>query len=807
MKISAKRPWIIVSLFAMALSGSLVSCGNKKNYNPTIDVSGLASSLDTFDNSFRDDVLPSEWNGGMGDPFVCRYNGYYYLIPSSDGGSSGKGVRAWKSEDLLTWAPVQTEGLPAGYILSPDYAFTECAYAPEITYFNGTYYLCTSPYGNGHYFFKSDSPEGPFVPYTENIGESIDGDFFIDSDETPYFLHARTSSIRVKKLNDDMTLSAKGINIESASMGGWTEGPYCLERNGNYYLSFTGVHVVSTGYKVGYAYSYQGGTLFDDEKFTRAENILINTDSSWSNLGHSSTVLGPDLDSYYLAYHSVSKGDSRWRRFNLSRLLFDGTHMAVDRPSKTGTLKPSAPTFQTHNPEKELVSDGDFMLSPALSKKDFTAEWNFTGANAKGVYSFLDQQNYHYLLLESSAISFHNVVGGKDSLEKSVALTKTYDLTKRHTLRLAVKNGIGDLYFDNINKAFNFSLTSAEGKLGFLGHEATPGYFAYSNAALGSSDSTYSKQSLFLANSYDETLSKDCSLSLLRNEAKDENTINKDGEYAVTIPDDGMASYKIYANEEGLYSLSLMLDKASLGSTLLIKIDNQEPKELVLPTVNTNASHVNLFLGKYALSEGEHYLSFIAKGGKSVSFLRGEFLPSQDTPASFTSSLAQEETALTLTGAGFSYDGTGLKGADSTRGLCAYQLPGYENATIEADLTLTTLSPLNSAGLLLRAHDEAYSNWDDNNSLQGYYFGLKNGMAFLEKEDYQALTRRLTYVNLTLEAGTSYHLKATAEGPTLSFYLNGELLFSYNDPTATYRGYPGLYNAGADSLFQNLKIA
>ena len=62
----------------------------------------------------------------VGDPFVYRFNGRYYLYPSA----GPDGIVAWESEDLTNWECI---GIVA------DDPILSYAYAPEIFYFNGIY--------------------------------------------------------------------------------------------------------------------------------------------------------------------------------------------------------------------------------------------------------------------------------------------------------------------------------------------------------------------------------------------------------------------------------------------------------------------------------------------------------------------------------------------------------------------------------------------------------------------------------------------------------------------------------------------
>ena len=76
----------------------------------------------------------------IGDPFILRYNGRYYLYPS--GLYEEEGIRCFVSNDLIHFED-------KGFVVEDK--ILKCAYAPEVIYHDGNFYLCTSPLGNGHY--------------------------------------------------------------------------------------------------------------------------------------------------------------------------------------------------------------------------------------------------------------------------------------------------------------------------------------------------------------------------------------------------------------------------------------------------------------------------------------------------------------------------------------------------------------------------------------------------------------------------------------------------------------------------------
>ena len=244
-----KKKLLLSALGTLALA----SCFNRGQIIPNIpdyvdpDVYDEASLRDpgeepfTYDNNIS---VASE----AADPFVYRFNGKYYLYTTTGGGY----IRGYVSDDLLTWTPVDNgvsgKGFVYNYNSDSGHPDSNVPYAPEMTYFNGYFYMTASPLGKGHYIFRAESPEGPFEAITGNFGKSIDGSFFIDDNEKIYFLTAGPGNIQLFELNDDFASFKKiegndfQVSIEQARMGGWNEVPYITKRYGKYYLTFTGTN-------------------------------------------------------------------------------------------------------------------------------------------------------------------------------------------------------------------------------------------------------------------------------------------------------------------------------------------------------------------------------------------------------------------------------------------------------------------------------------------------------------------------------------------------------------------------------------
>jgi hypothetical protein len=78
-----------------------------------------------------------------------------------------------------------------------------------------------------------------------------------------------------------------------------------IKRGGLYYMTMTGNHLISRGYRVDYAVSGVSpvGPYTQPEKPT----LLVDTSRGHGSLGHSSSVIGPDLDSWWICYTTIHR--------------------------------------------------------------------------------------------------------------------------------------------------------------------------------------------------------------------------------------------------------------------------------------------------------------------------------------------------------------------------------------------------------------------------------------------------------------------------------------------------------------------
>lgn len=782
----------------------LSSCGEADTSKNVCEGSELTSSFprETYENSYGKDRIPDYWDSyGCGDPFVYRFNGMYYLIVSTK--SMQTGVMGWKSKDMLTWEKVQAEGLPEGYVSIDDSTFT--AYAPEVIYKDGYFYMCESRRGQGHYILRSRSPEGPFVKYVDNFGERIDGSFFLDDDETLYFLRANTDGIRINKMDDDFNIVGK-VNLENTMIGGWTEGPGLIKKDGIYYLTFTGTAVTSPGYRVSYSYFDSNNSdknLFSRTAFDYGSCVLLNTSSEYNGLGHSASVLGPNMDSYYMVYHDLISLNGPYRRFNMARMLFNGSELGVNHPEKKDNLVPQMPDFSSYEKEGFESSDG-FVLSDKSTSDYYTVEFNTKGEGKRMVFSYSSSQDYSYIINNSNTISLHKVSNDKDEELASSTLVKQYDYESLHTYRIQYKDSRFALYFDSMKKideTLNTSLGS-----GKIGYEAGSDYSftAFTNDAFDSSEKKDWKQGKIYASEYDED--KSTFKSELTRVEKSLGGNGIDGSKAVLLKKGERASYRIYLNENSNYGIDLTLPYTSMGKMIGVRLDNGETYNFKVPSYDSKDDIIKVNIGQIEGNKGTHFLTFYGLD-QDVTFINGEIYPTTNNQLTFENDLNSFVTH------GVNYVNVwkikygGHYALSGNRQLLYIGDSTMRDYEIEVDLTLDGETQATSAGILLRGSNAAFASSDTDDSIQGFYCGLGNSNVFIKECNYGDTISGPSDAGINLfPSGEEIHLKAVVKGNEISLYINGELSLSYMSLKGPTHGPAALYTCGAAAIYKNLRV-
>jgi hypothetical protein len=281
------------------------------------------------------------------DPSVRIFNEKIYLFPSHDIlGKPGQGRAGWfcmedyhvfSSENLSDWNDhgviVKQNEVP--WVKKESYSM----WAPDCIYKNGKYYFYfpTTPNDttNGKQFAIgvaiADRPEGPYIAHEKPIANvhGIDPNIFIDKNGEAY-LYWSAGNIFGAKLNDNMLeLASDPLILTALPETGLKEGPYMIERNGIYYLTYP--HVADKIERLEYA---TGSNPLGPFKF---EGVIMDESSTgcWTN--HHSLI--EYKKQWYLFYHhnDYSPKFDKNRSVRIDSLFFlpDGTIKKV-RPTLRG---------------------------------------------------------------------------------------------------------------------------------------------------------------------------------------------------------------------------------------------------------------------------------------------------------------------------------------------------------------------------------------------------------------------------------------------------------------------------------------
>ncbi|MEA2630877.1 MAG: hypothetical protein QOE66_1096 [Chloroflexota bacterium] len=210
----------------------------------------------------------------LGDPFILRHRGRFYLYGTNDGPAlpDGRAIPVYRSDDLIHWEFL------GGALEARDTSAEH--WAPEVLAWNGRFFMVVS-FGDvdrrGHELWVAvaDRPEGPFR-FRARISDpserfSIDGAWLLDDDGRLYLFRCldfvaeddppHGTGIVVQPMRDPLTPSGPPRTVlrahapwqvfetdrtmplyEGRRFAEWTtiEGPAPVRRHGRYYCGYSG---------------------------------------------------------------------------------------------------------------------------------------------------------------------------------------------------------------------------------------------------------------------------------------------------------------------------------------------------------------------------------------------------------------------------------------------------------------------------------------------------------------------------------------------------------------------------------------
>lgn len=831
------RVFISVAMGALLSVATLLSAACESEVSlKAVQINANTSERERYDNRFGEDKIPEQYeNFGVGDPYVLRHNGKYYMYCSAK--SWVFGYKCWESDNLVDWKYL-------GHFDLLDYSGEPMTYdselstnfAPEVYYWNGSFYFISSPRGKGHFIYKNDAPYGDFQAMSEERIDNglykYDGSVFIDDDESMYFLTPDENAIRSFEFESFETLGTIGYQskanaLNASSMNGTAEGPQIKKVNGTYYATFAGNFVESWGYRVGYS-SLTAESLYESPFVVSADSVLLlDTLGEQHGLGHCSTAIGPNLDSYYLAYHSIDKDNvGFFRQFNLNRISYTRNRMTVNHADK-GNEVPELPAFyvgadgNSYSEERadSLVESDGKLLSSAATGDVFTAEYNFKNVKTDGSLKLHFGSGNYYVTIVDKAIQLKN----GDSVLASGALVNDFDFSVLHTVTVSHRAGRISVKFDNLTKIDEeLSASLSGGKIGYSGVEhADVGATTFSNYAFGSSDESEASivDGSIWADNYMPAQSKLTGKSgvveIDYDDYDDYSAYSETNALCLKAVGD-YATYKIDVNADGYYGIDGLISKSSFGSVIGVQVDNHKP--LVFNVGKTdlkksdsefggNAKYVKKQIAELSLKKGIHTITFILGEGE-LSAISFDFYQSSEFAPTFSAGL----DSYVLNGSRYYsqfalMDGAHLSDVNLNR-LVMFGTNKLTDYTVSADIKLSSEPSARRAGIVVRLNNPNYpfeAPGSDAAAMQGYFVYFDDGAIYVERLNYSSELLASAEVNAPLD---QYHkLKVICKGNTITVFLNGKKLLNIVDSYAFTHGGIGLFSVMSEVYFKNLKIS
>lgn len=803
----------------------------KPPYQEADEIDYNFENLGTYKNTIKLEEILGMEDEDCGDPFVMRYNGKFYLYPSSGG---RPGVRVYISDDMVNWKY-------GGYATAENEPNTSGAYAPEVIYYNGNFYMCQSQGGNGHYIYKSDSPDKGFRLISKNLGRGIDGSFHIDDNGDLYIIYTGGANIDYSLISDIENLqSGAGIGsinfLKGVGLGGWTEGPGVFRRGDFSYITYTGNHVLSSGYRI--AYSYAKNKVGLDNQFVRPDDhiVMLKTgnipqkeskdplgakfdvsyDGNVYGLGHNSNVVGRDLDSLYSAYHNlvywINGTNGQYpneRLYNMDRYLTNGRELMINGMTNYNVALPKKPDFE--NDGKDLSKVGTFALSSTSSEKTFTAEMNFEladGAESGSlITSFVDNKNYNEIILnaDSNIIGLYSVENGIASEVKSAEIVKNNNFSALNTVRVESGYSKSHIYINNM-RVLSVDKNLGGGKIGY-GSTIEPQYTAFSNDVFGTSDFDAVKNAptRFPAMSYIKGENRGFSIKNAKvkengnRQGEKENSVNDEDRSALVLDTKGdYVKYAVNVGKAGTYAFEGELSGNSIGSIEVI-IDNKTKTTFKIPdnVVFEKNAFEKMFIGKLELEKGNHVIKIRLESGvmEAVNF---GFTEKAVNNLDFDNDLTNNSEEFFDFNENYTITDKGIKSSYKEASLLLYGNEGNANYKFALDYSLDSGSGSNGIVFRMNNFSETFTapNWQITDAMQGYFLKVTTSSISLNKYNYDVKTRLGANINTKVFSnGKSNNIEIEAKQNRITVSLNGEIIIDVIDHNAFLSGQLGLYSA------------
>lgn len=319
----------------------------------TIALLLIITSLAAYAQELKTDI-------SVHDPVIIKQDSTYYIF------CTGMGIAVWSSTDKLHWKHEQPV-----FSSAPQWAvdaipgFKGHIWAPDISYYNGLYYL----YYSASAFGKNTSvigvatnttlhPNGPAYKWVDHgkviqsvpgktNWNAIDPNLITDKDGTPYLVFGSFwDGLKLVKLNKDRLSVAEDINniptiatrrkqasedlpaVDNNPVdagGNAIEGPF-IYRHGKYFYLFASIDYCCKGPKSTYKMIIGRSKILKGPYLDKAGiamnkgggSILLQGDDKWYGVGHNGVASFDGAD--YIIFHGYDAADRGISKLRLEKL-------------------------------------------------------------------------------------------------------------------------------------------------------------------------------------------------------------------------------------------------------------------------------------------------------------------------------------------------------------------------------------------------------------------------------------------------------------------------------------------------------
>jgi hypothetical protein len=779
--------------------------------------------------TYSNNIALAQLNGRAGDPFVMRWNGKYYLFPSNDGAANQ--VKGYTSDDMVHW-----DG--GVNVVNRTTENSNNFYAPEIIYFKGVFYMCSSSNGQGHFLYKSttDSPLGPYemISGSGNVGRGIDGSFYVRDDGKLFLMHTNInpSGLRMSEVLDIETATlGEQVLIEGANLNHWIEGPGAIRRDDITYLTYCGNHISSRGYRI--AYSYTTDDIITPDSFIQPSNnvnLISTVPNNFYGLGHSSNAYGPNLDSIYTAYHSQSGSG---RRYSLDRYLTNGIRLTANGMTYTanGADVPSRPDFEA-TLNAGLETSGAFLLSGGETGAYYTAEFNYFISGGAAVLNYADAENYQKVTINAAndTLRLHTIKNGGESVTASAVLPVGNKYDKLTVLRVEKTLDRIDVFYNGM-KVLTVEYVGGGGKIGYT-DGAQASYTAFTNDVLGTSDFDATKNLPARIPAHTYLKGENRGFYFARGAADEgprmdeKNTVTKEnGQYSVTLSQrEDFVKYAVRAQRSGAYSLAAEVGRGSEGAIIEAVVGESTIYRFEVPRnlYFGGDDHIAVSLGTLSL-DGKttiklrlyrgvfnfRQLQFFERGIPTPIGLEGGTALNGAAGTNYETATLYRATNGNPSGQNAAHtvaDGA-LVSPESRYSMLLGGAPGASNFEFETDVAILGAGG-NEGGIVFRAkHYSTRYNGDAAeqplNGFQGYYFNIQERIGVLIRNDYGAGGGGVQLAQVALRAsdganmfavGNYVRVKVRCENNRILIWADGTQIIDVYDNGGFMDGQAGFYS-------------